>query len=73
MDEFIIFFLMTNDVMSLLVISLDVHVSILLECWQVLLVDMGHMNNVNMCIMSCKRLCLWAHGRVHLLLHVEFE
>ncbi len=27
------FFLMTNDMMSLLVISLDVHVSILLKCW----------------------------------------
>jgi len=33
MDEFTILFLMTNYMMSLLAISLYVHVSTLLECW----------------------------------------
>jgi hypothetical protein len=37
MDELTLFFLMINDMMSLLAISslLDVHVSTLLECWLV--------------------------------------
>jgi hypothetical protein len=61
MDEFTIFFLMTNDIMSLLEISLDVNVFTLSQCWQLLWVAVGHMCNVNMCITSCKQLCLWAH------------
>jgi hypothetical protein len=52
MDEFTIFF----DTTSLLKISLDVHVYILSQCWQ-LLWAMGDMCNVNMCIMSCRQLC----------------
>jgi hypothetical protein len=52
-----IFFLMTTNMTSLLVISLNVHVSTLLECWQVLWVAMGHTCNVNMCITSFKRIC----------------
>jgi hypothetical protein len=48
---------MTNYTMSLLEVSLDVHMYTLLPCWQLLWVVMGHMCNVNMCIMSCTRLC----------------
>jgi hypothetical protein len=54
MDKFTIFFFMTNNMTSPLEISLDVHVFILSQCWQLLWVAMGHMCNVNMCIMSCK-------------------
>jgi hypothetical protein len=71
MDEFTIFFLMTSNTTLLLKISLHVHVYILLQCWKILWVVMGHMCNVNTCIMSCKYLCLVAHGRVHSWLHVE--
>jgi hypothetical protein len=35
-DKFIIFFQMTSNIMWLLAISLDVHVSTLWQCWQVL-------------------------------------
>ncbi len=42
---------------SLLEISLDVHVYTLLQCQQLLWATMGHMCKVNMCITSCKRLC----------------
>jgi len=54
MDEFTIFFLMTTNMMSLLTISVDVHVSTLSKCWQVLWVPVGCMCNVNMSITSCK-------------------
>jgi hypothetical protein len=54
MDELTIFFLMTNDMTSPLEISLVVHVSILLQCWQLLWVAMGHMCNANMYITSFK-------------------
>jgi hypothetical protein len=57
MDKFTKLFLMANDTMSLLEISLDVHVYILLQCWQLLWAVVGHMCNVNMCIMSYKWLC----------------
>ncbi len=43
MDKFIVIFLMTNDMMSFLEISLDVHIYILLPCWQHFWVVMGHM------------------------------
>jgi hypothetical protein len=56
-DEFIVIFLMTNDMTSLLEISLDVHIYTLSPCWQLFWVAVGHMCNVNMCIMSCKGLC----------------
>jgi hypothetical protein len=57
MDEFTVFFHMTKDMMWLLEISLDVHVSTLSQCWQVLWVVVGCMCNVNMCITSYKWLC----------------
>jgi len=57
MHKFTIFFLMTTNMTSLLVISMDVHVSILSKCWQVLWVPMGRMCNVNMFITSWRRLC----------------
>jgi len=57
MDEFIILFHMTKGMMWLLEISLNVHVSTLSQCWQVLWVAMGCMCNVNMCITFYKRLC----------------
>jgi hypothetical protein len=56
MDKLTIFFLMTIDMMSLLVISLDVHVYFV-RMLEVHWVAMGHMCNVNMFITSCKRLC----------------
>jgi hypothetical protein len=71
MDEFTIFFHMTKDMMWLLEISLDVHVSTLSQCWQVLWVVVGCMCNVNMCITIYKWICfmgswkksfLTAHG-----------
>jgi hypothetical protein len=57
MDKFTVLFQMTKDTMWLLEISLDVHVFILSQCWQVFWVAMGCMCNVNMCIMSYKWLC----------------
>jgi len=57
MDEFIVLFMMTNEMTSQLEISLIVHAFILSQCWQFLWVAMGHMCNVNMCIMSCRWLC----------------
>ncbi len=57
MDEFVVFFQMTKDTMWLLEITLDVHVYILSQCWQVIWAAMGCMCNVNMCITSYKQLC----------------
>ncbi len=61
MDKLKIYFLMIIATMSLLAISLDLHVSTLLKCWHVLWVLVGHMCNVNMFSHLVDNYVLWAH------------